>query len=98
MVAAETFSDLRTVVTERAPFVFTPGTIDKAIRLAEQQGRFQMPATDEVLHHHLREAGQLDDIQAVFVDIDSPGGTVADAPELAAAGIYQENFLAKRPW
>jgi pimeloyl-ACP methyl ester carboxylesterase len=42
VVAAETFSDLRTVVTERAPFVFTPGTIDEAIRLAEQKGRFQI--------------------------------------------------------
>ena len=49
VVAAETFSDLRTVVTERAPFVFTPGTIDKAIRLAEQKGRFQMDAVSPVL-------------------------------------------------
>ena len=33
----------------------------------------------------LTEAGQRDDIKAVFLDIDSPGGTVAGTPELAAA-------------
>jgi signal peptide peptidase SppA len=33
----------------------------------------------------LREASQRDDIKAVFLDIDSPGGTVAGTPELAAA-------------
>ena len=45
IVAAETFSDLRTVATERAPFFFTPGVIDRAFRLAEQQARFRV---DEV--------------------------------------------------
>jgi len=49
VVAAETFSDLRSVVTERAPFIFTAGTIDKAIRLAEQKGHFQMDAVSPVL-------------------------------------------------
>ena len=33
----------------------------------------------------LRQAGEDDDIRAVFLDIDSPGGTVAGTPELAAA-------------
>ena len=33
----------------------------------------------------LREAGERDDIRAVFLDIDSPGGTVAGTPELATA-------------
>jgi signal peptide peptidase SppA len=33
----------------------------------------------------LREAGARDDIKAVFLNIDSPGGTVAGTPELAAA-------------
>jgi signal peptide peptidase SppA len=33
----------------------------------------------------LREAGSRDDIKAVFLNIDSPGGTVAGTPELAAA-------------
>jgi uncharacterized protein len=41
-VAAETFSDLRTVATERAPFVFTAGVIDRAIRLAETQAGFRV--------------------------------------------------------
>jgi pimeloyl-ACP methyl ester carboxylesterase len=40
VVAAETFSDLRTVASERAPFVFTPGTIERAFALAETEGRF----------------------------------------------------------
>ena len=33
----------------------------------------------------LREASERDDIRAVFLEIDSPGGTVAGTPELAAA-------------
>lgn len=49
VVAAETFSDLRTVVRERAPFFFTPGTIDQTIRLAELKGHFQMDAVSPVL-------------------------------------------------
>jgi dipeptidyl aminopeptidase/acylaminoacyl peptidase len=49
VVAAETFSDLRTVVTERAPFFFTPGTIGKAIKLAELKGKFQMDAVSPAL-------------------------------------------------
>jgi pimeloyl-ACP methyl ester carboxylesterase len=45
VVAAETFSDLRTVATERAPFFFTSGIIRRAFELAEQQGHFRV---DEV--------------------------------------------------
>jgi len=45
VVAAEVFSDFRTVATERAPFVFTPGMIEKAFRLAEEQAHFKV---DEV--------------------------------------------------
>ena len=44
VVAAEVFSDLRTIATERAPFFFTSGTIDEAIRLAELWGKFQVDA------------------------------------------------------
>ncbi|MES2660908.1 MAG: alpha/beta fold hydrolase [Verrucomicrobiota bacterium] len=40
VVAAEPFSDLRTVVTERAPFFFTSTVIGKAIELAGHEGRF----------------------------------------------------------
>jgi hypothetical protein len=42
VVAAETFSDLRTVATERAPVYFTSGIIARAFRLAEQQGSFSV--------------------------------------------------------
>lgn len=45
VVAAETFSDIRTVASERAPFFFTSGTIDRAFRLAEQAAGFR---ADEV--------------------------------------------------
>jgi len=48
VVAAETFSDLRTVATERAPFFFSRGTIARALDLAEQQGRFQVDAVSPV--------------------------------------------------
>src|SRR4051794_28402667 len=44
VVAAETFSDLRTVAAERAPFVFTPQVIERAFRIAEQQGHFDLDA------------------------------------------------------
>jgi hypothetical protein len=44
VVAAESISDLPTVVTERAPFFFSPDTIRSAIKLAEQNATFQMNA------------------------------------------------------
>jgi pimeloyl-ACP methyl ester carboxylesterase len=44
VIAAETFSDLRTVARERAPFVFTRGSIDRAFKLAEQEGGFSVDA------------------------------------------------------
>ena len=40
VVAAETFSDLRTVARERAPFFFTDGIIDKAFAVAEARAQF----------------------------------------------------------
>jgi pimeloyl-ACP methyl ester carboxylesterase len=48
VVAAETFSDLRTVATERAPFFFSPGVIERAFQLAERQGRFRVDAVSAV--------------------------------------------------
>jgi alpha-beta hydrolase superfamily lysophospholipase len=48
VVAAETFSDLRTVATERAPFFFSSRTIAQAFRLAEAQGRFFVDAVSPV--------------------------------------------------
>ena len=40
VVAAETFSDLRTVAAERAPFFFTRRIVERAFEIAERQGRF----------------------------------------------------------
>src|SRR5688572_23250349 len=44
VVAAETFSDLRTVATERAPFFFTRSVIARAFEAAEKQGHFLVDA------------------------------------------------------
>lgn len=44
VVAAETFSDLRTVAIERAPFFYTMGTIERAFELAESEGHFKVDA------------------------------------------------------
>jgi uncharacterized protein len=49
VIAAETFSDLRTVATERAPFVFTRASIDRAFQIAEGEGRFSVDAAAPVL-------------------------------------------------
>lgn len=45
VVAASTFSDLRSIATERAPFVFTPSLIDAAFARAEHDADF---VVDEV--------------------------------------------------
>jgi uncharacterized protein len=45
VIAAETFSDLRTVATERAPFFFTSTIIAKGFQIAEAEGHFRV---DEV--------------------------------------------------
>jgi alpha-beta hydrolase superfamily lysophospholipase len=44
IVAAETFSDLRTVATERAPFFFTRRAIGLALTLAEREAHFEVDA------------------------------------------------------
>ena len=46
---------------------------------------FMGATSSEDIGDALREAGERPDIRAVFLDIDSPGGTVAGTPELAAA-------------
>ncbi len=48
LVAAETFSELRTVATERAPFFFTAAVRDRAFRIAEQVGHFDVNAVSPV--------------------------------------------------
>ncbi len=56
------------------------------LRKPDLFARVLMGATDsEQIGAALREAGDREDIRAVFLDIDSPGGTVAGTPELAAA-------------
>lgn len=45
VIAAATFSDLRSVASERAPFFASQGNIDNAFRIAEQQAHFHV---DEV--------------------------------------------------
>jgi alpha-beta hydrolase superfamily lysophospholipase len=45
VIAVSTFSDLRTVASERAPFFASQGNIDNAFRLAETQAKFRV---DEV--------------------------------------------------
>ena len=44
VVAAETFSDLRTVATERAPGFFTKGTVARAFERSEAEAHFQVDA------------------------------------------------------
>jgi dipeptidyl aminopeptidase/acylaminoacyl peptidase len=48
VVAAASLSDLRTVAPARAPFIFTPGALDRAFRLAEEQGHFSVDAVSPV--------------------------------------------------
>ena len=49
VIAAEAFSDLRTIATERAPrFLFRP-IIARAFRLAEERGRFDVAAVSPVV-------------------------------------------------
>ena len=51
--------------------------------------------TDEAIAA-VREAGQRPDVEAVFLDIDSPGGTVSGTPELAQA-VANVLFLGLSP-
>jgi uncharacterized protein len=48
VVAAEPFSDLRTIVTERAPWFVPRPVIRKAFMVAEQRGRFLVDAVSPV--------------------------------------------------
>lgn len=48
VIAVATFSDLRTVATERAPFVASQADIEAAFRLAERQAGFQVDAVSPV--------------------------------------------------
>jgi dipeptidyl aminopeptidase/acylaminoacyl peptidase len=49
VIAIATFSDIRTVATERAPFIASAKDLDAALRLAEQQASFKVDETSPVL-------------------------------------------------
>jgi pimeloyl-ACP methyl ester carboxylesterase len=42
VVAASTYSDLRSIATERAPLVFTPGLIEAAFEIVEREAQFDI--------------------------------------------------------
>jgi pimeloyl-ACP methyl ester carboxylesterase len=42
IVAASTYSDLRSIATERAPFVFTPRLIEAAFEIVEREAHFEI--------------------------------------------------------
>lgn len=44
LVAIEPFADLQTIVRERAPFFLTEAMFQRALQIAEQQGRFEVRA------------------------------------------------------
>ena len=48
VVAAESFSDLKTVATERAPWFFTDGAIRRSFALAERLGHFRVEEVSPV--------------------------------------------------
>lgn len=48
VVAAESFSDLKTVATERAPWFFTGGAIRRSFALAERLGQFRVEEVSPV--------------------------------------------------
>jgi len=64
------------VVSIHGPILRRPGIVESIL----------YGATDtEELIAAVEEAGRRDDVQALFLDIDSPGGAVNGTPELAAA-------------
>jgi pimeloyl-ACP methyl ester carboxylesterase len=48
IIAAETFSDLRTVAVERAPWILSDRLIERSFRFAEERGRFDVNAVSPV--------------------------------------------------
>jgi uncharacterized protein len=55
VVAAEVFSDLESIARERAPFIFTDALIREALRVAGEQGQFDVTSVSPV-----RAAGMID--------------------------------------
>jgi pimeloyl-ACP methyl ester carboxylesterase len=54
VVAASTYADLRSIATERAPFVFTPRMIEAAFEITEREAHFEIDDVSPV-----RDAAQI---------------------------------------
>ena len=84
IVAAETFSDLRTIARERAPFFLSASRIRKAFLLAEQRGHFDVDVVSPVtaarrvavpvllIHGDLARDTTPDHSQRVFEALEGP--------------------------
>ena len=81
VVAAETFSDLRTVAAERAPFFFISPVIRAGLALAEAQAQF---AVDQV--SPLKAASKLT-IPVLLIHGDADVETTADHSRRVAAAL-----------
>jgi len=87
VVAAETFSDLRTVAAERAPFFFTSTIINRAFRLAEQQGSFKVEAVSPAI-----AAGNVT-APVLLVHGDADTDTPADHSKRVFANLHEPKRL-----
>ena len=79
VVAAETFSDLRAVASERAPFFFTAGTIERAFAIAGRDGRFPV---DQV--SPLRDAARIK-VPALLIH----GGADRETPPSHSQRVFE---------
>ena len=98
MIAVSSFSDLRTVGSERVPFFASKGNIAEAFRLAEQEGKFRaddvspMAAAPRIAAPVLLIHGERDDetppahSQRIFAALPEPKRRlVAGSPAPATA-------------
>lgn len=94
VIAVETFSDLRTVVRERAPSVMTERGVEKAISLAEQRAAFQVRDVSPVL------AAADIDVPVLLVHGANDRHTSPDhsAPRLRSASRAQASDRRARGW
>lgn len=86
VVAAETFSDLRTVANERAPSVFSEDSKAKAFRIAEEQGGFSIDDVSPVM------AARMIRIPVLLIHGDAD----VDTPPEHTKRVFHELAGAKR--
>ena len=91
VVAAETFSDLRTVATERAPFFFTRGVVARAFRLAERDGHFQVDAVSPVV------AAAKISVPVLLIHGDADSDTPPDHSRRVFAALHGPKHLVLVP-